>query len=277
MDITTVYVPLDGSERAEGALRPAAAIAERCGANVAVLATSWPDASDETVERYLDASAAFLDLAAQPVFMRDRGPNEAICTAAAEPGALICMTTRGRGAVEGALLGSIGEAVVRTACKPVLLVGPAMDPKWKLRSQPLVIAGLDGSDYALAAAWDAGALAAALHGRVRAVEVVRPSDVATIGEYPGGDVARLEDVVTELRQQGVRADSDLVDAFDPASALAREAKRRVAAFISVATHGRTGMSRAVLGSVAVAIVRKAPCPVLVSGPGVHRHLADDER
>ena len=73
----------------------------------------------------------------------------------------------------------------------------------------------------------------------------------------------------------MRVESAVVDGFDPADALTAEARHRGAAFVAVASHGRTGLARAVLGSVAVATVRKASCPVLVSGPAVHRHAADD--
>ncbi len=44
----------------------------------------------------------------------------------------------------------------------------------------------------------------------------------------------------------------------------------------VGTHGRTGLRRALLGSVAAAIVREAPCAVLVDHDGRAR-AARDER
>jgi nucleotide-binding universal stress UspA family protein len=75
----------------------------------------------------------------------------------------------------------------------------------------------------------------------------------------------------------VAAEYELVDAFDAAEALAREASARRAACIAVASHGRTGVARAVLGSVAMSVVRHAPCPVLVSGPAVHRHPTQRSR
>lgn len=274
MRITTVYVPLDGSERAEAALPPAGAIAERSGAELVLLSARWPDASVETVEHYLDARAAFSDFPARRQIVLDRGPAAAIRTAATEPAALVCMASRGRGALREALLGSVGEEVVRTVSAPVLLVGPALAPTWALGDSPLVLAGVDGSERARAAVSDAGDLAAALQGGVRAIEVLRPSDVVAKAAFPGGDVAMLQEVVDELRARGVHAEYEVVDAFDPADALAAEAVSRRASFLAVSSHGRTGVTRAVLGSVAIATVRKAPCPVLVSGPAVHRHTHD---
>ncbi len=50
---------------------------------------------------------------------------------------------------------------------------------------------------------------------------------------------------------------------DPATRLLEHARSTDADLIVVGTHGRQGISRLVLGSVAEAIVRAAPCPVLV--------------
>jgi nucleotide-binding universal stress UspA family protein len=50
---------------------------------------------------------------------------------------------------------------------------------------------------------------------------------------------------------------------DPASEVVRIAADENAEMIVLGTHGRTGMTRLLMGSVAEAIVRRAPCPVLV--------------
>ncbi len=53
-----------------------------------------------------------------------------------------------------------------------------------------------------------------------------------------------------------------VEAGSPAAQIVRYAGRCGADLIVVGTHGRTGVSRAILGSVAERVVRTAPCPVL---------------
>jgi len=50
---------------------------------------------------------------------------------------------------------------------------------------------------------------------------------------------------------------------DPAGEIVRIAADEQAEMIVLGTHGRTGMTRLLMGSVAEAIVRRAPCPVLV--------------
>lgn len=53
---------------------------------------------------------------------------------------------------------------------------------------------------------------------------------------------------------------------DPAEELVRFAKAEAVDLVVLGTHGRTGVSRAVLGSVAEKVVRHAECPVLVVRP-----------
>jgi len=55
---------------------------------------------------------------------------------------------------------------------------------------------------------------------------------------------------------------------DPATAIVETAENENVDFIVMGTHGRTGLTRLLMGSVAEAIVRKAKCPVLtVKHPG----------
>lgn len=49
----------------------------------------------------------------------------------------------------------------------------------------------------------------------------------------------------------------------PAEAIAEFARVMQAELLVIATHGRTGLTRTLLGSVAEQVVRHAPCPVLV--------------
>ena len=50
---------------------------------------------------------------------------------------------------------------------------------------------------------------------------------------------------------------------DPAGEIVRIATEEGAEMIVLGTHGRSGMTRMLMGSVAEAVVRRAPCPVLV--------------
>ena len=206
----TVFVPLDGSERAEAALGAAVPLATRLGAELVLLAARWPNVAIETTRKYLDVRAASLDRPARTLLVLDRDPADAIALAANEHDAVVCMATRGRGAVRQAVLGSVAEEVVRASTTPLVLVGPRFESTWELGETPIVLAGLDGSDPSRAAALAAGGLALEMRARVRVVEVLRPSDVITVGEFPTTDVELLEEVVGRARGQrrcrGVRGD-----------------------------------------------------------------------
>ncbi len=51
---------------------------------------------------------------------------------------------------------------------------------------------------------------------------------------------------------------------DPASEIVRCAREERCDLLLIGTHGRTGMRRLVLGSVAEAVIRRAHCPVLIA-------------
>ncbi len=61
----------------------------------------------------------------------------------------------------------------------------------------------------------------------------------------------------------------------PAEAIVESAKEEKADFIVMGTHGRTGISRVLMGSVAEAVVRTAPCPVITVKTGKQQMQADD--
>ena len=95
--VQTVLVPLDGSERAGRALRPAEQLADRLDAELVLMTTRWEAASLATVTRYLDVNVALLEREARPLLVLDRDPPDAILSATTTPGTLVCMSTHGRG------------------------------------------------------------------------------------------------------------------------------------------------------------------------------------
>ena len=108
------------------------------------------------------------------------------------------------------------------------------------------------------------------------VTLVHAYEVPTVGSaevlFPvtdwtkqGKSVAReaLDKVVADARTRGFAVDSMLREghAWREIVAAAQETK---ADLIVVGTEGRRGVPRALLGSVAEKVVRRAPCPVLVA-------------
>jgi universal stress protein A len=56
---------------------------------------------------------------------------------------------------------------------------------------------------------------------------------------------------------------------DPATAICETAESEHCDLIVMGTHGRTGLTRLLMGSVAEAVVRRANCPVLTVKQAVH--------
>jgi nucleotide-binding universal stress UspA family protein/dienelactone hydrolase len=85
---------------------------------------------------------------------------------------------------------------------------------------------------------------------------------------PGGDPA--PDLLARLKAERP-ADGAVtyrVGEGDPADVILDSALREGCDLIVMGTHGRTGVRRAIMGSVAEAVSRKAPCPVVTVRPGV---------
>jgi len=82
-------------------------------------------------------------------------------------------------------------------------------------------------------------------------------DVERAAEGVAGSAA------ARARERGADAEARLLRAHEAASAIARHAEAVGAGLVFVGSHGRTGLPRILLGSVAERVVRLAPCPVLV--------------
>jgi nucleotide-binding universal stress UspA family protein len=84
---------------------------------------------------------------------------------------------------------------------------------------------------------------------------------AILKSYRKSSQKKLDALLRRARGAGVRARGLLVEGM-PADAIVRAARARRAGTIVVGTHGRTGVARVFLGSVAGRVVASARCPVL---------------
>lgn len=81
-------------------------------------------------------------------------------------------------------------------------------------------------------------------------------------EIRQGVVQKLEGYRESLQQNGVSAKVAVVPG-DPAEEILRKARSGDFELVAMATHGRSGMDRVLMGSVAEAVVRSSPVPVLL--------------
>jgi len=124
------------------------------------------------------------------------------------------------------------------------------------------------------------ALASEGHSRLVVLHVKRPP-LATLGGTTG--VPPLPNEYDRERWweklqgiQSTRADITVehrLEYGDPAAVILQMAQEIVADLIVMGTHGRTGLRRVLMGSMAEQVVRKAPCPVLTVRTAMHTLLS----
>jgi nucleotide-binding universal stress UspA family protein len=273
--MVTVVVPLDRSEFAERALRPACVLAARMeGARVLLLSCAPDDAT--AVRTYLDDRASLfagtVDINTRIV--DDADPVEGILeSVASTPDAVLCMATHGRGGLRGAMLGSIAEQVLCRSPDPLLLVGAACRSALLPGERGRLLVCSDGSTFSDAIISAAASSAAQLRMEPWVAEVVVPDEEVA---FPGQPVrnreveaasARLADLAATLTTSETPARPQVLHGTPVSRSIVFFAGRLPATLIAMATHGRTGLARTAMGSVAADVVRHAPCPVLVAKPG----------
>lgn len=142
------------------------------------------------------------------------------------------------------------------------------------QSGPLYLVAVDGSLQSEMAASQAFDLAQKTRARLRFVtvedlQIVRAQSVAGAGllalGFESQEAAReaIAQVKGMAESRKVKADFEVLPLGEPAASIVREAERVGATLIIMGSHGRTGMARALLGSIAERVVRHAHCSVLV--------------
>jgi nucleotide-binding universal stress UspA family protein len=292
---TRILLPYDGSEPATAAMSYAIALA-RAGAALDLVyvvderplissAAAGVSAYDPTpLLEALDAQGDALLNEAQrrchdagvqssSTIVHELPISGIVRTAERNDDRLIVIGTHARSGVPRAFLGSTTEGVLRSGSLPVLTVRTAMTAP----AAPLfrkVLVAVDGSDPADAVV----ALAAGL-SRTNGTACVLCSvfdarktyDKAMIYGYdPSPFIHELRThahaVVERARTGGGFAAGTTTDAVvedEPAAGIIAAAERGGADAVVIGSHGRRGLHRLFLGSVAEAVVRRSPVPVLV--------------
>ena len=199
---------------------------------------------------------------------------------------LIVLGTHGRTGWDRLLLGSTAETVVREAPCPVLTVRKSVKEEPAGTSDAVridrLLVPLDFSEFAQEAFEYAAMLAKQFRAKVRLVhamvEAAYPLDFALFGVSEaavlrGKIQARLHELVAALEANGIEAEG-VCDAGTPAEVIVKEAERvrfRAKGAVVMGTHGRRGLNRLALGSVAEYVVRHAACPVFTVKSPRYRH------
>jgi universal stress protein A len=117
-------------------------------------------------------------------------------------------------------------------------------------------------ELAAALARDRGARLVVLH-MAEPPPFVRPGEMARVLQQAGGYRQELEDRLRRFRPAGLEGRIDYrVEEGTAADAILRLAEVTPCDLVVLGTHGRTGLGRLLLGSVAEQVLRRAVCPVL---------------
>ena len=190
---------------------------------------------------------------------------------------LIVMTTHGRTGVRRAWLGSVADSLVRHSEFPLLVIRPLEDGEsFPVPRFEKFLVPLDGSPVGEKILEPTKELAKATGARLTLLHVVSPHVLmgARVSPLPSGHLeerlskaeAYLAGVAEDLKKEGVEAVSKIESHFAPARAILRSAESEDVDLIAIATHGYTGVKRAVLGSVTDKVLRAARWPLLLERP-----------
>lgn len=301
---SSILVPFDGSAHSARALPVASALAKRTGASVQLAIVHDPSAyipfvpgevaipvyDQELVNAHRERDLQVLNAAVEQ--LRGQGVAasgtmlegtivEALEEHLAQTGAdLVVMTTHGRSGFERLRLGSVATAFLTRATAPVLLVrGSGSEVSDDQPALPVgkLLCTLDGSSFGESVLPHAATLAQALGMSLHLVAVTVPHAVTMA---PFGTEALLADDSALQAEEHVREEylqrvaatcpagttfHAITDMSVPRGILDCADSDAVGA-IAMATHGRGGFKRFVLGSVADEVIRHAHVPMLVYRP-----------
>ncbi len=287
-----ILLPLDGSPLAEQAI-PHVLAQLHAGDRVVLLRATdhrYLKLDNDSVNNLADIGVAGADeyLARVGKTLKDHGllvdkrvlvdtPREAILAVAREEQPdLILMSSHGYSGDRRFLLGSVAESVARHAPCPVWLVRchELSEPKpiatqralVALDTRPLAERGLDfavdwlrvkGAELVL---YCATGLSEPEQGGWSPGASIRREMVAEARDYLARVAQRLEERGWKTRQ--------IVEDEPAAAGILDAANREGADLIVLSSHGRTGLDRWAMGSVAERVFRHAECPVLLVNPQV---------
>jgi nucleotide-binding universal stress UspA family protein len=289
-----ILVPLDGSQLAEKALPYATYLAKGAGGQVLLVRAleTWAATIHDSVEKELDLKPrAEAELAAASSKLASEGlaveqfvyPGEAAAiielVATTHDVGLIAMSTHGRSGFARWAYGSVAERVVRSSTRPILLVPAHSEAAWSGNAPASIMVPLDGSALAEEALEPAKRLARALGAGITLLQIVEPPNMALAGSgmgmgyYEAFDMpAWIEEarpyaagVARRLQEEGFSVSAETTSGYAAATIQQVAAARNMAAIV-MASHGRSGLARLAMGSVAMGVVQRATTPVLIVRP-----------
>lgn len=268
-----ILVPLDGSEVAEAVLPQVRRLLLRHEAEVLLFTAVLPapdlgfpaTSSFELARRYIRRAAERLSadgIRARGVIRHGTAGYSILEEASRWPATLIALSSHGRSGLSRWTFGSVAEKILRSSPVPVLAVRSFEADRLRREELPFrtILVPVDGSGASLTVLPGILDLARPLNARVLLLQVQEPGEPPTEWTHAQDPVERANET---LRAACIPA-TVKVRRGDPASEILQEASESCADLIAMSTHGRSGPSRWLLGSVTEKILRASPVPLFVS-------------
>jgi nucleotide-binding universal stress UspA family protein len=206
---------------------------------------------------------------------RDIAPAAAILRYAEEHGVdLIVMGTHGRRGLPRLLLGSTAREVVQLAPCPVLTVRSGLDDDHTSLRDGAILVAVDFSEASREALRQAVRLAETFDARIDLVHAIDDVFVPVDSGYTLRSIYEMDPEVEERQREALRVfRTEVADDLErfgtvdvregaPVDVITDAAEQFGSSLIVLGTKGLRGLGNLVMGSVAGAVVRTAPCPVL---------------
>lgn len=186
---------------------------------------------------------------------------------------LVVVGTHQRHGLGRLRFGSVSRTVLHHAQVTVAIVPPApIGPAARLAKLARVLVATDFSGLGNSAV-PYGAAVVHEGGTLRLIHVIEP-EAARAGTGASGSkarprrenpklIAQLHALVPKEARDRFDLEADVLESDDPAEAIAQEAERFRADAICLGSHGRSGVAKTLLGSVAQGVMTKSKRPVLV--------------
>jgi nucleotide-binding universal stress UspA family protein len=283
-----MLVPLDGSELAERAIAYAKSLAKAKDSEIILFTVSVASAGhlDRPMKAYLELNAKELQsqgIKASIAISYGNMADEIIKFADKNKIDLIIISTHGHSGIKRWVLGSVALKVLHGTCTPVLLIKSRAHKISEVEFKKILIP-VDGSPFSEASIPYAKELAKGTSGEIILLRVSEPPVLSADRSpaiKPGWEEYR-NILMAEIQRQaeeylkGIKANIEKSDIKvrsqailgKAAEGILQVAKKENINLIAMTTHGRTGVSRWVYGSVASKIVEESLQPVMLIRPSM---------
>ena len=267
----TVLIALDGSKNAEKTL-PILEPVLRSEQGKAVLVQVLPSGEPSptaAAQAYLKSIVRKLrrrKVKAESEVARGDAAMAIIRSADRRKADLVAFTSHGLGGLSQWVFGSVAQKILRGCARPLLVVKGA---RGKVGGPDPIIVALDGSKGSEATLPHACTFARAADVEIRLLHAARAAGIEAEDSKLRGwlerEKRRMETRFCEIEREepDVRFEQAIVEG-DPATCIIEQAQRNPGGLLIVGSHGRTGLSRWMYGSVSEKVLQAATLPVLVA-------------